>query len=297
MPHHPYLNLKILLLASCTLSLAALLAASAPAVHRPPQPQSIQSPASGSSRWSLTWSDEFNTPNNSTPDPAKWTYDLGGAGWGNQELETYTSRPQNSQIHNGNLVITARKEDFTGADGIPRNYTSARLKTQYRFSQAYGRFEARIKIPRGQGIWPAFWLLGDDIDRVDWPQCGEIDIMENIGREPTLNNGSLHASTFTGPTSDATKTIPLSDGRALADDFHIYAIEWEHDVVRFYLDDNNYATFLKSDWRPAGQWTFDHPFFILLNVAVGGAWPGSPDSTTQFPQEMLVDYVRVYSKK
>jgi len=293
-----YRHRKSLLVASSPLILAALLATSAPAVHRPPRPQTRQSPpASVSSRWSLTWSDEFNAPDNSTPDSSKWTYDLGGAGWGNQELETYTSRPQNAQIHHGNLVITARKEDFTGSDGIPRNYTSARLKTQYRFSQAYGRFEARIKLPRGQGIWPAFWLLGDDIDRVDWPQCGEIDIMENIGREPTLNNGSLHASTFSGPTSDATKTTPLPDGRALADDFHIYAIEWEPDVVRFYLDDNNYATFLKSDWPPAGQWTFDHPFFILLNVAVGGAWPGSPDSTTQFPQQMLVDYVRVYSKK
>jgi len=293
--HH---HQKLFPLTSCVLILVVLLATSAPARHRPSFPHTAQSaPPQTSFHWTLTWSDEFNTPNNSTPDLSKWTYDLGGGGWGNQELETYTSRPQNAQIHNGSLIITARKEDFTGADGIPRNYTSTRLKTQYRFSQAYGRFEARIKVPRGQGIWPAFWLLGDDIDRVDWPQCGEIDIMENIGREPAINNGSLHASTFTGSTSDATKTITLPGGGALADDFHLYAIEWEPDVVRFYLDDINYATFLKSEWPPAGQWTFDHPFFILLNVAVGGAWPGSPDSTTQFPQQMLVDYVRVYSKK
>lgn len=292
MPHHPYLNLKILLLASCTLSLAALLAASAPAVHRPPQPQSIQSPASGSSRWSLTWSDEFNTPNNSTPDPAKWTYDLGGAGWGNQELETYTSRPQNSQIHNGNLVITARKEDFTGADGIPRNYTSARLKTQYRFSQAYGRFEARIKIPRGQGIWPAFWLLGDDIDRVDWPQCGEIDIMENIGREPAVNHGTVHGPGYSGG-SGVSAAFTLAGGAKFSDDFHVFAIVWSSQSIAFSVDGATYRTVTPASLPSGATWVFDRPFFLILNVAVGGTFPGSPDQTTTFPQEMVVDYVRV----
>lgn len=247
--------------------------------------------------WRLTWADEFHQLDGTAPDPSKWAYDLGGAGWGNQELETYTARPENVQIHDGNLVITARKEDFTGHDGITRNYTSARLKTQYHFSQAYGRFEARIKIPRGQGIWPAFWLLGDDIDRVAWPQCGEIDIMENIGREPGINHGSLHAPTFGGPTSDATKTIALPAGQNLADDFHVYAIEWDPGVVRFFLDDNQYAEFSQTDWPAGGLWVFDHPFFIVLNLAVGGNWPGSPDATSQFPQEMLVDYVRVYSRK
>jgi beta-glucanase (GH16 family) len=248
-----------------------------------------------SAQWKLTWSDDFSGPEGSAPDPSKWTYDIGGAGWGNQELETYTSRLENAQIRNGNLVITALKEDLTGTDGIPRKFTSARLKTQYRFAQAYGRFEARIKLPRGQGVWPAFWLLGDDIDRVGWPACGEIDIMENVGFEPGTDHGSLHASAFARLTSDATKTVSLPGGQALADDFHLYAIEWEPGQVRFYLDQNNYATFSESDWPAGGQWVFDHPFFVILNVAVGGSWPGSPDSTTSFPQQMLVDYVRVYS--
>jgi len=247
--------------------------------------------------WALTWSDEFAGPNGSAPDPTKWTFDLGGHGWGNNELETYTSRPQNAQIRDGNLVITAIQENFTGSDGIARNYTSTRLKSQYKFSQAYGRFEARIKIPRGQGVWPAFWLLGDDIDRVGWPECGEIDIMENVGSEPGINHGSLHGPTFARPTSDATKTIGLPDGKILADDFHLYAVEWEQDRVRFYLDDANYATFFRSDWPSGGKWVFDHPFFILLNVAVGGNWPSFPESTTRFPQRMFVDYVRVYSRR
>jgi beta-glucanase (GH16 family) len=248
------------------------------------------------SHWTLTWSDEFNTLDISTPDPKKWTYDLGGDGWGNHELESYTARPENAKIVGGNLVITARQDQYTGADGITQPYTSARLKTQGLFAQAYGRFEARIKIPRGQGIWPAFWLLGYNIDKVDWPKCGEIDIMENIGREPGINHGSLHGPSTAFNTSDLTGTTVLPIGRSLSDDFHLYAIEWEPDVVRFYLDSDNYATFSREQWPAGGHWVFDHPFFIILNVAVGGDWPKNPDATSQFPQQMLVDYVRVYSK-
>jgi beta-glucanase (GH16 family) len=248
------------------------------------------------SGYTLTWSDEFSSPNGSVPDPAKWTYDIGGGGWGNQELQSYTSRPQNAQIQSGNLVITALHENYTGADGIARNYTSARLKTQNLFAQAYGRFEARIKISKGQGIWPAFWMLGNDITQNGWPKCGEIDIMENIGREPGITHGSLHSPSATAPTSDLTATFTLPAGQNLSDDFHIYAIEWEPGTVRFYFDSNNYATFTQAQWPAGGQWVFDHPFFIILNVAAGGIWPGSPDATTQFPQQMLVDYVRVYRK-
>jgi beta-glucanase (GH16 family) len=248
------------------------------------------------SHWRLTWSDEFNAPDGSTPDPKKWTYDLGGNGWGNHELESYTSRPENARIVGGNLVITALQEQYTGADGIPQRYTSARLKTQGLFAKAYGRFEARIKIPRGQGIWPAFWMMGDDISRVDWPDCGEIDVMENIGREPGTVYGSLHAPSFVAPTSDASKGTPLPNGQNYADDFHIYAVEWEPGVVRFYVDSNNYATYSESEWPKGGRWVFDHPFFIILNVAVGGDWPKDPDATSQFPQKMLIDYVRVYRK-
>jgi beta-glucanase (GH16 family) len=253
--------------------------------------------SAASPQWTHSWSDEFSGPDGSSPDSTKWTYDLGGDGWGNQELETYTSHPQNVQIQKGNLVITALQEPFTGADGIARNYTSARLKTQNIFTQAYGRFEARIKIPKGQGIWPAFWLLGNDITQNGWPRCGEIDIMENIGREPGINHASLHGPSSLAPTSDLTAAIVLPVGQSYADDYHIYAVEWEPRTARFYVDSNSYATFTQSQWPAGGQWVFDHPFFIILNLAVGGVWPGNPDATTQFPQQLLVDYVRVYSRK
>jgi beta-glucanase (GH16 family) len=259
----------------------------------------VAAPQSGTpsrSGWKLVWSDEFSASDGSAPDAAKWAYDLGGNGWGNREVETYTSRLENAQIQNGNLVITSRKERFTGADGIVRDYTSARLKTQNIFSQAYGRFEARIKIPKGAGMWPAFWTLGNDITQKGWPKCGEIDIMENIGREPGINHGSLHGPSSVALTSDLTGTLVLPVGQSLGDGFHVYAMEWEPGTVRFYLDSNNYAAFTRSQWPTGGEWVFDHPFFMILNLAVGGAWPGNPDETTQFPQQMLVDYVRVYSK-
>jgi beta-glucanase (GH16 family) len=253
----------------------------------------ILPPTSG---YTLAWSDEFSSANGSAPDATKWTYDLGGGGWGNQELESYTSRTQNVQIQNGNLVITALQENYTGSDGVARNYTSARLKTQNLFTQAYGRFEARIKIPKGQGIWPAFWMLGNDISQNGWPKCGEIDIMENIGREPGIVHGSLHGPSSVAHTSDSTSTVSLPPGKSYPDDFHTYAVEWEPGTVRFYVDSDNYATFTQAQWPGGGQWVFDHPFFMIMNVAVGGVWPGSPDASTQFPQQMLVDYVRVYSK-
>jgi len=204
---------------------------------------------------------------------------------------------ENAHIQNGNLVITAIKENYTGADGVSRNYTSARLKTQGHFAQAYGRFEAHIKIPAGQGMWPAFWMLGSDIDNVGWPKCGEIDVMENVGKEPGIVHGSLHGPSAAGRTSDLTATFSLPPGQRLSDDFHLYAAEWEPGTVRFYLDSNLYATFTGAKWPEGGMWVFDHPFYIILNVAVGGDWPGPPDETTAFPQSMLVDYVRVYSSK
>jgi beta-glucanase (GH16 family) len=253
----------------------------------------ILPPTSG---YTLAWSDEFSSANGSAPDATKWAYDLGGGGWGNQELESYTSRTQNVQIQNGNLVITALQENYTGTDGIARNYTSARLKTQNLFTQTYGRFEARIKIPKGQGIWPAFWMLGNDISQNGWPKCGEIDIMENIGREPGIVHGSLHGPSSVAHTSDSTSTVSLPPGKNYSDDFHIYAIQWEPGTVRFYVDSDNYANLTQAQWPVGGQWVFDHPFFMIMNVAIGGVWPGSPDASTQFPQQMLVDYVRVYSK-
>src|SRR5215467_6949410 len=247
--------------------------------------------------WTLVWSDEFNGPDGSAPDSSKWTYDTGGKGWGNSELECYTNSSQNAQIQGGNLVITARQQAITCSDGTASSYTSARLKTQSLFTQAYGRFEARIKIPAGQGMWPAFWMLGNNITTTGWPACGEIDIMENIGKEPGTVHGSLHGPSTTSRTSDATAPFSLPAGQTFADAFHLYAVEWEPGVVRFYVDTNLYATFTQSQWPAGGAWVFDHPFFLLLNVAVGGTWPGSPDNTTQFPQQMLVDYVRVYTKQ
>jgi beta-glucanase (GH16 family) len=243
----------------------------------------------------LSWSDEFSAANGSSPDASKWIMETGGNGWGNNELESYTNRTQNAHVQDGNLVITAIQETYTGSDGITRQYTSARLKSMGLFEQKYGRFEARIKIPQGQGMWPAFWMLGNNIGQVGWPDCGEIDIMENIGKEPTKVHGSMHGPGYSG-SSGLTGTYTLPSGN-FADDFHIFAVEWEPSVVRFYVDGNLYETRTPAD-LPAGKtWVFDHPFFILLNVAVGGDWPGSPDQTTVFPQSMLVDYVRVYTKK
>lgn len=248
------------------------------------------------SHWKLSWQDEFDQPDGSRPDSTKWTYDLGGEGWGNNELEGYTDRAENVRIDHGNLVITARRENFTDAKGIAREYTSARLKTLGHFSQKYGRFEARIKMPSGQGMWPAFWMLGDDISRVRWPQCGEIDIMENVGKEPAVVHGSLHGPDRGSLPKDMMRSFALPDSQRFSDAFHVFAVEWQPDVIRYYVDDSLYASFdpRSSDGSP---WVFDHPFFIVLNLAVGGDWPGSPDATTSFPRSLLVDYVRVYTAR
>ena len=256
--------------------------------------QTAQQPTS--SPWSLAWSDEFNAPNGSLVDSSKWVTETGGNGWGNHELEYYTARPQNAQQQDGSLVVKVLAEKYTGSDGVTRNYTSARLKTQGKFSQAYGRFEARIKIPRGQGIWPAFWMMGDQIDKAGWPTDGEIDVMENIGKEPAMVHGTIHGPGYSGDKG-ITAPYSLPTGQSFADDFHLFAIEWEPKVIRFYVDDHLYATRTPADLSPGTKWVYDHPFFLLLNVAVGGDWPGNPDSSSPFPQTMLVDYVRVYRRQ
>jgi beta-glucanase (GH16 family) len=245
------------------------------------------------SSWTLTWSDEFNGGNGSMPDRTKWVIETGGNGWGNNELEYYTNRVQNVQIQDGNLVITARREGYSDNEGVFRGYTSARLKTQGKFQQAYGRFEARIQIPRGQGIWPAFWMLGAE---EHWPNGGEIDIIENIGKEPSTVHGTIHGPGYSGDKGIGSP-FSLPQGKAFADGFHVYAVEWEPNAIRFYVDDNLYATRTPAELPKGTKWVYDHPFYILLNVAVGGDWPGNPDVTTKFPQTMLVDYVRVYQKK
>ena len=247
------------------------------------------------SKWAMVWNDEFNQPDSSTPDPDKWAFDIGGNGWGNHELEYYTDSSQNAYIQDGVLVIKVLREEAMRQDGVAMRYTSARLKTQGKFSQAYGRFEARIKIPYGQGLWPAFWMLGEDIAKVGWPTSGEIDIMENIGKEPFTVHGTIHGPGYSGAGGiGASHTLPLK--QRFADDFHSFAVEWEPGTIRFYVDNEIYETRTRADLPASTKWVFDHPFFILLNVAVGGDWPGNPDTTTVFPQFMRIDYLRVYSR-
>jgi beta-glucanase (GH16 family) len=242
----------------------------------------------------LTWSDEFDGPAGAPPDQNRWRYDIGGGGWGNNELEYYTSSTSNSALDgNGHLVITARREN-PGGFGCwygSCQYTSARLLTSGRFAQAYGRFEARIKLPRGQGIWPAFWMLGNDIGTVGWPTSGEIDIMENVGFEPGTVHGTLHGPGYSGSGGvGAPYTLP--GGQQFANDFHTFTVDWAPDSITWYVDGQQYSRKTPADIR-GNRWVFDHPFFIIMNVAVGGFWPGNPDGSTVFPQQMVVDYVRV----
>ncbi len=235
--------------------------------------------------WTLEWSDEFDGPAGQPPNPAHWTFDI-GTDWGNRQLEYDTDRPENVSLDgDGNLAITARRESYRGSA-----YTSARIKTQGLFEQAYGRFEARIRLPTGQGIWPAFWMLGRDIDAVGWPECGEIDIMEYRGQEPTVVLGTVHGPGYSG--ADGIGARYALTGARFDTDFHEFAIEWTEDGIVWFVDGQRYHAVDRDD--PSGRWVFDHPFFILLNVAVGGNFVGPPNDATIFPQTMLVDWVRVY---
>jgi beta-glucanase (GH16 family) len=260
---------------------------------RPPGQHDVHSERPG---WKLVWSDEFEGKDGSLPEASKWTAVTGGGGWGNRELEYYTARPANAHQQSGKLIITAVKESYTGPDGVARDFTSARLKTAGKFSQAYGRFEARLKLPAGRGLWPAFWLLGGDIAQVGWPKCGEIDIMELVGSAPSTMLGTIHGPGYSGDAGLSSK-YTLAGGKRFTDDFHIFAVEWEPGVIRFYADDVVYATRTPADLPAGSRWVFDKPFFILLNVAVGGNLPGPPDGATTFPQNMEIDYVRVYARR
>ena len=233
----------------------------------------------------LVMQDEFDT--NGAPNSAIWTYDIGTGsnGWGNNELEYYTDSSDNVKVEDGMLQITAKKQAFMGSE-----YTSARLLTKGLFEQKYGRFEARIKMPWGQGIWPAFWLLGADSDTVTWPLCGEIDIMEYKGQEPTVTHGTVHGPGYSGATA-ITKSYDLINNR-FDTDFHIFGIEWGKNYINFYVDDVLYNQITPD--KVTGEWVYDKPFYIILNLAVGGNYVGSPNNETTFPQTMLVDYVRVY---
>lgn len=248
----------------------------------------------------LVMADEFDV--DGAPDPSLWTYDIGDGsaegipGWGNNELQYYTDRPENVKVENGLLVITAREEAFEGS-----SYTSARITTQNLFEQQYGRFEARIRMPLGKGIWPAFWLLGNDCDINPWPQCGEIDVMEYLGDAPTIVFGSAHGPGYNAGDS-ISKEYELENDR-FDTGFHIFGIEWGPDYINYYVDDELYQQITPETTAEEavdnvpnpGEWVFNRPFYIILNIAVGGNLPGAPNEDTQFPQRMFVDYVRVYN--
>ncbi len=243
--------------------------------------------APGAEAGDVTFEDTFDGPSGASPDAAAWTFDIGGDGFGNEQLEHNTERPQNASLDgDGHLVITARREDFDG-----NNYTSARLTTTSTFAQAYGRFEARIKVPTGQGIWPAFWLLGDNIETVTWPACGEIDILELRGQQPDVVYGSLHGPGYSGAGA-INQSFTLPAGETFADDFHVFAVDWEPERIRFFVDDSLYQTVTPATLG-SREWVFDHPFRIIINLAVGGNFVGSPDATTVFPASLVVDAVRV----
>jgi len=233
----------------------------------------------------LVWSEEFDYTG--LPDGTKWNMETGGNGWGNNELQYYTNTENNAYVGNGVLTITAREESYGG-----RDYTSARITTQNKFDFKYGKIEAKIKLPYGQGLWPAFWMLGDDFNTTGWPACGEIDIMEMVGG--TTGDKTCYATLHWEDNGHASygESYTLPSGK-FADNFHIFSLEWDNQLIKAYMDDIHYFTI---NITPASLSEFHHNFFIILNVAVGGTWPGPPNATTSFPQTMQVDYVRVYQE-
>lgn len=254
------------------------LAACAPITGRSPSATPIPVPDG----WKLVWHDEFD---GTTIDPANWTFDIGGGGWGNGEAEYYTQRPENARLEDGLLVIEARQEQYEGS-----YYTSARLKTQGLQSFQYGWIEARLKVPSGAGLWPAFWMLGAGFNGNNWPDCGEVDIMEYIGREPDLIMGTLHGPGYSGASG---LSMWNRQKYNIADEFHTYAIEWEPNQITWYYDGAQYFRVTRADIGDR-EWVFEQPFFIILNLAVGGRLAGVIGLDTAFPAQLQVDYVRVF---
>lgn len=242
----------------------------------------------------LIWDDEFNAPAGAPPDPRKWQAVTGGD-WGQGELQHYTSGARNASLDGaGHLAITARRQASGAGSAVTDYYTSARLQTNGRFQFRYGRVEARIKVPTGAGLWSAFWAVGSDINRVPWPNPGEIDIMENLGRNPFGFIGAIH-----GPAQGASRgyqhIASQSSGSSLADAFHVYGVVWTPREIDFTFDGRPYAREAAASLPRGQRWEFDKPFFLILNLAVGGGWPGPPARATRFPATMLVDWVRVYA--
>jgi beta-glucanase (GH16 family) len=272
--------------------------AAAPRSDRQPVEGQPADPANGG--WTLVWSDEFDGPE---IDRSVWTFMTGNGhaygipGWGNAELQYYTDRPANAYIADGKLVIRALRETWSDRYGTYA-YTSARLTTKGRVSVKYGRIEVRAKLPEGKGIWPAIWMLGDDIDTKGWPASGEIDIMELVGHKPGTVYGTVH-----GPLSGGTGiggSYSLPGGRKFSEDFRVFALEWTERELRWYVDGELYHV-VSKDRMPRSyaerEWVYDHPFYFILNVAVGGRWPGYPDDTNTFPQAMEIDYIRIYEAR
>lgn len=240
-----------------------------------------------SREWELLWADEFDGDANTPIDGASWTCEVGDHGWGNNELQLYTTELENVAMDGaGNLAIHALQD----GNEVGTGYTSARCITQDKVEFTYGRVEARIRIPYGQGIWPAFWMLGADFPEVGWPNSGEIDILENIGVEPQIVHGTVHGPGYSG-ASGIGNSFSLDED--FSDDYHIYAIDWDPNVIRWYVDGELFGTVSIGNIGNS-EWVYDHDFFLITNIAVGGNWPGYPDETTEFPQNMLIDYIRVY---
>jgi glycosyl hydrolase family 16/malectin (di-glucose binding ER protein) len=255
----------------------------------------VMSMRRSTARPSVRWHDEFTGPAGTRPASSRWVFDRGAgrSGWGNQELQTYTDRTENVALDGaGSLAITARHETFTANDGQTRDYSSARVKTSKRFSFTYGEMAARIRVPAGNGIWPAFWAVGDAVQSIGWPESGEIDVFEVLGSDPTKVAGSVHGPSPTGRPYAVTRKVKLST--SAAEDFHVYSALWVPGAIQMRLDGQRYATSTPEDLGPGRVWVFDQPFHLLLNVAVGGTGAGPPpDATTPFPQAMLIDWVRV----
>jgi len=282
-----YKTLRILLAISFIPGACAIMTTPEPTPTSVPTPVPTPTAIWERPNWNIVWHDEFD---GSELNLQNWTFDIGGNGWGNQEWEYYSDRPENVRVVNGMLIIEAREEDESYS-GKP--YSSGRIKTQGLHAWQYGRIEARMKLPYGQGIWPAFWMLGENFTQAGWPGAGEIDIMENIGKEPDQIHATVHAPGYYGGKPGTTTSFVVPTG-PVKNDFHVYAIEWKENEIRWLFDEQEY--FKLTPAEVSDQWIFDHPFFIIMNVAVGGRWPGYPNSTTVFPQFMYVDYVRVYQK-
>ncbi len=236
--------------------------------------------------YSLAWSDEFS---GNALDGNFWNYEIGNGsgGWGNNELEYYTNSTKNVFVSNGNLIIEARKEPISGF-----NYSSARLTTQNKKTFTYGRVDIRAKLPKGKGIWPALWMLGTNISTQGWPACGEIDIMELLGHEPSKVYANLHYGTSPAAHGSKGNSMELSTG-SFYDQFHVFSMIWKEDQIDILVDDKYLLSVSKANITDY-PYPFNAPFFFIFNVAVGGNWPGSPDETTVFPQRMIVDYIRVF---